>query len=252
MKINFSSRRLAESLMWRFLARAGMRFSLRSGLEVPVADRHEMATFKEIFVKQEYDDFLDRLPVPATVLDLGCNSGYFALAMLNRSRVLNPAGKLPKQVLVDANEAAVKRAQAVLGGCGMAADISYVTGLIGRRGETSATFFVSPASAESSAQNRTKHSRQVTVASVDVEALMGHQFPQGVDLVKCDIEGGEELLVREWAEPLRKAKALLIEWHGFEGTWDAFVAQLESLGFKLVMERPAGRYKNALFTQAQV
>jgi hypothetical protein len=56
-----------------------MRFSLRSGLEVPVADRHEMATFKEIFVKQEYDDFLDLLPVPATVLDLGCNLGVFAL-----------------------------------------------------------------------------------------------------------------------------------------------------------------------------
>lgn len=251
MKINLSSRRLAESLMWRFFARAGMHFSLRSGLEVPVADRHEMATFQEIFVKQEYDDFLDLLPVPLTILDLGCNSGYFALSMLNRSLVLKPDGELPKLVLVDANEAAVKRAESVLGGCGTAADINYVTGLIGRRGEASASFFVSPASAESSAQKQTKHSREVTVATVDVSALMTRHFPQGVDLVKCDIEGGEELLVREWAEPLRQARALLIEWHGFEGTWEAFVSQLTSLGFHLVLERPTGRFKNALFIQPQ-
>ncbi|MCA1963822.1 MAG: hypothetical protein LDL31_07750, partial [Prosthecobacter sp.] len=62
MKINFNPRRLAQSLMWRFFSWSDIRFRLRSGLVVPVADKNEMATFREIFIQQKYDDFLDRLP----------------------------------------------------------------------------------------------------------------------------------------------------------------------------------------------
>ena len=247
MKINLSFRRLAKSLMWRFFAWSDMRFRLRSGLEVPVADRHEMATFREIFIQQEYEDFLDHLPPANTVLDLGCNSGYFALQMLNRARVLMPDKPLPKLVLVDANAAAVERARALVDGCGTKADVTLVHGLIGARGQASASFFLAPASAESSAENRTKHARQVEVPCVDLAALMSERFPGGVDLIKCDIEGGEESLVREWTDVLAQARALLIEWHGFQGSWADFHAVLVQAGFRLVMERPAGRYKNALF-----
>ncbi|MES2594353.1 MAG: FkbM family methyltransferase [Verrucomicrobiota bacterium] len=249
MKINFSLQRLAKSLMWRFFAMSDMRFRLRSGLEVPVADRHEMATFREIFIQQEYDDFLDRLPPAGTVLDLGCNSGYFAVQMLNRARVVTPDQPLPKLVLVDANQTAVERAKTVVSGCGAQADVALVHGLIGSRGQTSASFYLATASAESSAVNRTKHARQVEVPCVDLAALVQQHFPGGLDLIKCDIEGGEEELIREWTDVLVKAKALLIEWHGFKGGWTDFLSVLEQAGFQLMMERPAGRYKNALFVK---
>lgn len=247
MKINFSLQRLAKSLMWRCFAWSDMRFRLRSGLEVPVADRHEMATFREIFIQQEYDDFLDRLPPARAVLDLGCNSGYFAVQMLNRARVVTPGQPLPKLVLVDANNAAVERARTVVSGCGTQADVSLVHGLIGARGQKSASFYLATASAESSAVNQTKHARQVEVPCVDLAALVQQHFPGGLDLIKCDIEGGEESLVREWGDVLAQARALLIEWHGFQGSWADFQAVLERAGFQLVMERPAGKYKNALF-----
>ncbi|MCA1964681.1 MAG: FkbM family methyltransferase, partial [Prosthecobacter sp.] len=220
-----------------------------SGLVVPVADKNEMATFREIFIQQEYDDFLDRLPTaPQTVLDLGCNSGYFAVQILNRARVQQPTKPLPKLVLVDANAQAVSRAQAVVSGSGAeAADLTCITGLVGTRGTGSSTFYLANASAESSAQHRTKHARAVQVPVVDLAKLMHAHFPLGPDLVKCDIEGGEELLVRDWGPELSRARALLVEWHGFEGTWEAFCASTVALGFRLVMERPAGKYKNALF-----
>jgi FkbM family methyltransferase len=250
MKINFSFQRLATSLMWRFFACSGMRFTLRSGLEVAVADRHEMATFREIFVQQEYDDFLDRLPPAATVLDLGCNSGYFAVMMLNRARIQSPGSALPKLVLVDANEQAVQRSQAMLTGCGVSAPASFITGLIGARQAGRASFFLATASAESSSVNRTKRAREVQVPCVDLEALMKTHFPNGLDLIKCDIEGGEEALVDEWGDVLPQAQALLIEWHGFTSTWESFVERLSKLGFTCLMERPAGRYKNALFVRA--
>lgn len=250
MKINLHPRRLAKSLMWRFFSWSEMSFRLRSGLEVPVADKNEMATFREIFIQQEYDDFLDLLPPSKTVLDLGCNSGYFAVQMLNRARVLRPEAPLPKLVLVDANAQAVARARSVLAGCGAEADVTCVTGLVGARNGGTSTFYVATASAESSAQHRTKHARAVQVDAVDLEKLERVHFPQGLDLIKCDIEGGEELLVREWAGLVGRAGALLVEWHGFQGSWEAFCAQVEGLGLKLVRERPAGKYKNALFVQS--
>lgn len=250
MKINFSYRRLAKSLMWRFFASSDMQFRLRSGITVSVADRNEMATFQEIFIQQEYDDFLDLIPQPLTVLDLGCNSGYFGALMMNRA-LLKPNKTMPKMVLVDANEAAVKRAQSLLNSCAKHADISYVVGLIGRRGDSLASFFISPASAESSAINRTKHAQQIEVNCVDLAALAAQQFPAGLDLIKCDIEGGEEHLVRDWGDVLQRSKALLIEWHGFQGEWPEFCEILHHLGFQLILERPAGRYKNALFSMNQ-
>lgn len=252
MKIHFSFQRLCQSLMWRFFAFSKMRFRLRSGLEVPVADRHEMATFREIFIQQEYDDFLERLPLPGGVLDLGCNSGYFATHVLNRALVNRGRGNLPaKLVLVDANERAVARAREVLGGCGASVAAEYVHGLVDSRGKKAASFYVAEASAESSAARRVKNAREIQVPCVDLEGLMRAHFPEGVDLIKCDIEGGEEVLAREWADVLRQAKALIVEWHGFHGGWKDFQQALAAAGFELEAEHPAGRFKNALFLRRQ-
>lgn len=247
MKINFSFRRLAKSLMWRFFTWSDMEFKLRSGITVPVADRNEMATFQEIFIQQEYDDFLDLLPLPQTVLDLGCNSGYFSILMLNRSMVKGIGQPLPKMVLIDANEKAVNRAKSVLEASDATITAVFVHGLLGMKGQKSASFFLATASAESSAINRTKRAQQIEVNCVDLQALMAENFPSGLDLIKCDIEGGEEQLIRDWGEELKQARALLIEWHGFQGTWEKFCGRLLELGFSLKMERPAGCYKNALF-----
>ena len=246
MKINFSIQRLAKSLMWRFFAAADMRFTLRSGIEVCVADKNEMATFSELFIHQEYDGFLDLLPVPKSVLDLGCNSGYFGILMQHRSILKH--SPVPKLILVDANAEAVDRARIVMGSLEVA---EYVTGLIGPRGSGEGSFYLAPASAESSAVKCVKHAREVKVPRVDLNRLIKNHFPEGIDLIKCDIEGGEELLIREWGEEIKQAKSLLIEWHGFEGTWEAFSSHLTSLGFKCVMELPTGRFKNALFIQTE-
>lgn len=247
MKIHLRFRRLCQSLMWRFFAMSEMRFRLRSGLEVPVADRHEMATFREIFIQQEYDEFLERLPLPSSVLDLGCNSGYFAVHVLNRALVKDRASLPVKLVLVDANASALARAGEVLQGCGVKVPVELVHGLVEARGKATAAFFLARASAESSSARRVKHAREIHVPCVDLEALQRAHFPEGVDLIKCDIEGAEEVLVRDWANVLRQARAILVEWHGFTGEWQSFLQALAEAGFELVAEHPAGKFKNALF-----
>lgn len=251
MKIHLNLKRLAESMMWRCFAISGMRFRLRSGMSLSVADKHEMATFREIFIQQDYDEFLELLPSPRSVLDLGCNSGYFAAQILNRSLIAHE--EMPKLVLVDASSTAVKRAQAVLGEAGIPAKphMEFQHGLLAKRGQKSATFFLAPSSAESSTIHRAKNAHAVTVPCIDLSSLVNQHFPDGIDLIKCDIEGGEEELVREWQDVLAQTRALLVEWHGFEGAeWSEFAAILSAMGFILERERPAGRYKNALFLRS--
>lgn len=252
MKINLNLRRMAESMMWRCFAMSDIRFRLRSGLSVSVADKHEMATFREIFIQQDYDEFLERLPSLRNILDLGCNSGYFAAQILNRSLIAHQ--QMPKLVLVDASSSAVNRAHTVLeeGGIPSQTRIEIQHGLLGKRGQKSATFFLAPSSAESSTLHRAKNARAVTVPCIDLSALVAQHFPDGLDLIKCDIEGGEEDLVREWQDVLAQTRALLVEWHGFEGAqWSEFVVILSRIGFTLERERPAGRYKNALFLRQE-
>jgi len=250
MRINFKITRLAESLMWKCFAISGTRYRLRSGLTVSVMDKDEMATFREIFIQQDYDEFLERIPAPRTILDLGCNSGFFAAQILNRALIARQ--QTPKLVLIDASAISLKRATEVLqeGGMSSVARIEFQYGLIGKRGQKSTNFFLAPSSAESSAVHRAKKARAVSVPCVDLSALVAQHFPNGLDLIKCDIEGSEENLVREWQDVLVLAQSLLIEWHGFHGSqWQEFVAILSGLGFSLVHEHPAGRYKNALFVQ---
>ena len=246
MKINFSIKRLANSLMWRFFAAADMRFTLRSGIVVQVADKNEMATFSELFIHQDYDHFLDHLPMPTSVLDLGCNSGYFDILIHHRARLCDTLA--PKLVFVNANAQAVRRARVVIGNLKVA---EYVIGLIGSKGSSQASFYLAPASAESSAVKCVKHAREIKVARVELAALIREHFTSGLDLIKCDIEGGEESLVREWGGELKQSKTLLIEWHGFEGTREAFCSEFTNLGFKCTMELPTSRFKNALFLQAK-
>lgn len=247
MKLNFSLRRWGESWAWKLFPFANVRFNLKSGLVVSVASKSELATFKEIFVRQVYDEFLDRCAQPATVLDLGCNAGYFTLLLHHRARLKSQHGFAVKSVLVDANPSMVTRAESELAANGISA--RCVAGLIGERGK-SMDFHITKESASSSTFRRPAKSRRLRLESLDLDALIARDFPTGLELIKCDIEGAEMLLAREWPAALGKTAALLVEWHHFAGPWPEFVRALQACGLRCAYaSTPEGspNFRTALF-----
>ncbi len=247
MKLHLSWRRLAESLAWRLFPYAQLQLRLKSSLVVPVATKSEMATFRELFLEQQYDELLDRLPPPRTVLDLGCNCGYFPLVLHHRARLRGDDPVPIRCVLVDADPAMVARAREVLGLNGLASNAAFVAGLVGARGQT-ATFHISREGATSSAVVRPSRSRPVRMASVDLEQVLQEHFGGRVDLLKCDIEGAEDHLVRDWHPVLAAADAVILEWHGFGIRWPEFADTMRAAGFLPTAERPAkGEFRIVLF-----
>lgn len=240
-------RRLGESLMWRLFPCANLRFTLKSGLVVPVGTKSEMATFRELFVRQDYDDLLALVPAARTVLDLGCNCGYFPLLMHHRARLAAVDMANASFVLVDANPAMVERAQAVVETNRLPGTFAFHTGLVGPR-DGEMEFHITKESASSSALHRPAKSRSIRLRALDLGRLLQEHFPDGLDLIKCDIEGGEMMLASAWPESLRRTKAFLVEWHDFAGPWAAFQSSVEAAGFKLAGEQaPNPKFKTALF-----
>jgi hypothetical protein len=103
-------RKLMQSLARRLLPAARLEITLPTGIHVPIGSRDQISRFEEIFLARSYDQLLDQFPLPETVCDLGCNAGYFPLALEDRKR-LRGRTQPTRYLCVDANPACVEIAR---------------------------------------------------------------------------------------------------------------------------------------------
>jgi FkbM family methyltransferase len=246
MKINLSLSRFLESIAWKMFPWANATVRLETGVQFPVRDKSDFNVVNEILQCGIYDRFLDALPPVRTVLDLGCHHGYFALLLEHRRRKAHRDGEGSHYVLVDANPDMVEQARQALA-LNALADAEVRQGIVAPASGT-AEFYISAATETSSLSRPSRYRRRLTAQPLDLTALVKTSFPGGIDLVKCDIEGAEVALIRDWGEALAGANALILEWHNVEWTWDQALKELEKLGFDLQDSFSLnGGYSNALF-----
>ena len=247
MPLELSLRRLGRFLAWKLFPLADIRLTLKSGVTFPIADRSELAMFRELAVWRVYDQFLDALPAPRTVLDLGCHCGYFPLLIHHRARLRNVDMHAARFVLVDANFRLVQRAREVICQNQLPGEFVFISGLIGPKGQR-VPFYVRRHSASSSLFKRSARARAVHLDALDLTAIMDQHLGGPVDLIKCDIEGGELYLITDWPDVVRRTRALLIEWHDFAMGWEDLTSGLGAIGFNLVAAETQGNFRVALFT----
>ena len=249
MKLSLSPRRLGKSLAWKLFPLADVGFTLKSGITIPIVDRSELATFRGMIIEQVWDPFLDALPFfPRTVLDLGCNCGYFPLLIHHRARLHDVDMREAHFVLVDANPRLVRRARDVIALNRLPGQFVFVSGLIGPRNQR-VPFYTHPHSDSSSLFRHSSRSKTLHLSSLDLTQLLDAHFPGPVDLMKCNIEGGERYLVTDWVDALRRARAIVIEWHDFAMPWEEFAGCLQAVGFDLVSAEERGNFRVALFSR---
>jgi FkbM family methyltransferase len=110
---------------------------------------------------------------------------------------------------------------------GVDADVRPVQGLVGRR-SGSATFYEERIYG-SSGLFATDTRRPSTIPYVDLEPLFA-DVPT-IHLIKCDIEGSEQLLIENNEAILRKAQVFVGELHADACDVDACKQRLAELGF---------------------
>lgn len=208
-----------DALKWKLRkwvwARLNPSWTLRSGITIRVLNYNDWIIYNDIFVDGEYDRAIDDLlretssPTrPVRVLDLGGNVGFFTLRL---AHAFLYAGRKGFEVVVvegSPSTFAELRERLATNEALLAGRVRAVHGLAGERagsGEIAESASHGENTLFSEARGRQ------SVSFVDLAELVRPW--ERVDLLKCDIEGAEELFLSHYPDLLRKTDRAVFEFH---------------------------------------
>lgn len=187
---------------------------LNSGLTIRITSPSDWFVYNEVFVNGEYDSpitrIVDRPGPPPLVLDLGANAGFFTLRLMERWFATHGTEAVaPRVVCVEGSPATFRVLARNLEQPLLHGRCSATLGLAGRR-SGSALISTSANSGINSIVDRASLYRRRS-DFVDLTRLV----PQGerIGLLKCDIEGAEEMLLENYPDLLQRVDAAVIELH---------------------------------------
>jgi FkbM family methyltransferase len=196
---------------------------LVDGHVIPVRDFMTLYIYKEIFVDRCYDVILDR--AAPVILDIGANSGLFAL----RLKQLYPSAKIACYEPFPPNFVQLENTIAV-NGLNEVTPLQKAVGahrgraklFIHKRNMGGHSFYAAEA-------HNTDH---VDVEVIDVPSILG-DLQQQVDLLKLDCEGAEfDILMNLAASDARQIRRIIVETTCDLYNVDQLNAQMSSLGYQ--------------------
>ena len=205
-----------------------------SGTRVEVADLESFFLSDEIFRRETYRPALEKAGEVRTVMDLGCNVGFFCCYLRRHFGRNNFRG-----VGIDANPAVLQQARRNLDLNGLAG-IELRHGLVGAgRENKSQPFYLYSSHLGSSQFLEAETARtikgdwkQIDAPVLGASALWREKFgDEPIDLLKIDIEGSEGALIRSDPALFRQARCLVLEWHKWLVREEELFPLLETAGF---------------------
>jgi FkbM family methyltransferase len=225
-----------QSVAWKMLPYACLEARTPGGLRVAVADKGQWGCLDEIFIGRVYEPFWPALREVRAWVDLGCNAGFFSLALqdfLNRDGTGNQ--KITKAFLGDASEACVAQARESIQRNGLAGQWACEHVVIGPPGET-VSFSQFKFSVHSNIFGAQRGERTFRYLATDFPALMS-RLSEVNDLIKIDIEGAELFLFRHHADLMKRFRYGLCEWHAPQFDGAAMRDWLAGIGFQTLEMR---------------
>lgn len=196
--------------------------ALSDGHAIPVRDFMTLYIYKEIFVDRCYDLTFDRSA--PLILDIGANSGLFALRM----KQLYPAAKLacyepfPPNFAQLQNTIAINKLDGVV-------PIQKAVGA--SRGRAKLFIHKKNMGGHSFYAAEAQNTDHVDVEVIDLSSIVG-DCHQEVDLLKLDCEGAEFDILMNLAEPdARRIRRIIVETTSNLYDVDQLNAQMRSLGY---------------------
>lgn len=202
-------------------------------------NRSDWLAFQEIFVRREYDEAIDRAlglrqaDRDVCVLDLGANIGLFTMYCVDRAIAAGVDSNALSVLAVEGSPRTFKRLEVnVRQWQTLLPNLVAVHGLVGRRHgvgriEDGWGHLGNAVGAGG------KSAREVPY--LDLEELCAGF--EGIDLLKCDIEGSELEFIDEYPLLIAASRVAAIEFHGERPAERADRTKLEALGFVPVGKR---------------
>jgi FkbM family methyltransferase len=198
------------------LRKLDLELLLDSGVRVKVASYADWTIYTAIFADNEYDEpiraALRQTPplVRLNVLDLGANVGFFALRV---AHMLAQDQNETRDFCIACVEASpstyAQLEKRLLSSPALQGHYKIVNALAGERAGIGRIYPASYHAMTSSRQSG--KAKGIDVPFVDIETL----FPAGesIALLKCDIEGSEGDVLRNYADLLRRTRVAVFEIH---------------------------------------
>lgn len=194
--------------------RLDLRWPLPSGIELEVACKSDWYIYNEVFVDLDYD-----APIRAALasakgttvfFDLGANVGFFGLRWLHLAAEL----KFPhptRGFFIEAGRQAHATLSRRLGPhSGGRHQLTFLHRLAGKK-SGSAMLNLSPSHFGNSLLGGKSAHGTDEVSFEDLDVLAA-PF-DSLDLIKCDIEGSEQIFLETYPDLLRKTRRLVMELH---------------------------------------
>jgi len=227
-----SASRLRADYFFSRLLRLGWQAGRDEGRQVKIGglavryrfNRGDLQSLREVLVLEVYAAELGF--TPSTVLDLGANIGLTSIWLHRRHG--SRAGQAFQLIAVEAAAENAALAQANLEANGVPGDVIHAAaGIVSGQ-----AWFETRA--ESNLGRMLDHAEPgaVPVTVVGIRDLLA-KFPfSRVDLVKMDIEGGEEALLGHDTTWLEGVRALMVEWHDDRADSRPLIQKVIAAGFE--------------------
>ena len=170
-------------------------------------------------------------------IDLGCNTGYLACSLANKYGQNNIKG-----VMVDANPEMVKESNWHINKNSLI-NCKAILGIVGSKQENSAIFYLNKYNISSSAipfeenyplsiKNGIK---EIIVPVLSIHSIIKYFNDELIDLLKIDIEGSEEQLLKGCdISVFQKFRYIILEWHKWACSFDELKSKLVYIDFDFV------------------
>lgn len=198
---------------WRWRAKS-LEHTLSSGLHIEINSFSDWVVYNEVFVDGEYDPVIDTVLESAGrdawTLDLGANVGLFTLRLMDRVIRSERPDHQHHVVCVEGAPATFRVLAKNLDQASLAAACTLHLGLAGQRSGTGSISTSAHTGVNSIVDGSPSFSR-AHVPFLDLTTLM--PADARIALLKCDIEGAEELFISNYPDLLQRVDTAVVELH---------------------------------------
>ena len=229
LNFKFIRNRLKFHFLHSYFNELQVSIPVGNGYIAQLLETDSYDSFSEIFIQQEYSDFIPDEPI-TNILDIGANYGYFSLWLQSKrsqdkiySTLIEPSLRCRRSL-----EKLVKLPR-------LQNRFQYLQRAVGDPKEPLIKFFDRPYMAGSIFES--EHSDPPYDANTLKSSEILSSNSSSYDLIKCDIEGGEWDLLIHYPSILKNSKFLVMEWHSWHsggGSFPQIEKKLHEIGFQII------------------
>jgi len=194
--------------LWKILK---LKWRLKTGIQAYVKSDNDWFVFNEIFTDQEYDEVFQLLPDTGIrdplVLDLGANVGYFSVRMAHELLM-----RRMTDFTIYAIEASEENYTELLSRTNQPFLVNRCKPIHGLVGQKNGFSFLNTNTDHFGYHIEKNNTTGEKTSFIDIEKLL-EKDDRRITLLKCDIEGSEEIFLNEYTHLLQKTDLSIFEFH---------------------------------------